>query len=60
MDLVTHEDIFSSILVANIHFRSETSNKKEDFCMLAGKWRNCREKEKAENLNLLGFSPFIA
>ena len=26
----------------------------------AGKWRNSREREKAESLNLSGFSPFIA
>ena len=27
---------------------------------MSGKWRNSREREKAETLNLSGFLPFIA
>ena len=33
---------------------------KSYFCRYAGKWRNSREREKAEALNLSGFLPFIA
>ena len=33
---------------------------KSCFCRFAGKWRNNREREKAETLNLSEFPPFIA
>ena len=35
-------------------------NHKPYFCLLSDKWRNNREREKAETLNLSGFPPFIA
>ena len=30
------------------------------FCWLVGKWRNNREREKAETLNLSGFPPLVS
>ena len=45
---------------ANVVIFYNFSKKNVVFCQMAGKWRNDREKGKAETLILSDFSPFIA
>ena len=40
----------------NIHLFHQKNIKIQ---LLAGKWRNSREREEAETLNLSGFPPFL-